>query len=151
MTDIPHNVEAAVGPALAEAGVELVDLEWRPENGGWVLRFFLDQKGGITLEDCVGWGRRLGEAIEAAGLISHEYSLEVSSPGSDRPLKKPADFERNRGSSCIIKTREPQNNQRNFRGIITALEGGVVKLQDRTSGAVGIPLENILQAKLDPA
>lgn len=149
MADITKDIEALVGPSLAEAGVELVDLEWRRESAGWVLRFTLDMAGGITLDDCAAWGRRMGEAIETAGTISHAYSLEVSSPGISRPLTKRAHFEKFLGSSCILKTKEPRNNQRNFRGIMTSLEGDVLMLLDRTSGQVGIPLGEILQAKLD--
>jgi ribosome maturation factor RimP len=150
VTDLRNSIEQAVLPALAEAGLELVDLEWRREPVGWVLRFYLDAPGGISLDDCASWNDRLGEIIEAAGLIPHAYSLEISSPGLNRPLKKRGDFEKHLGISCVIKTSEPINNQRNFRGKMASLEGDKLMLVDRTSGLVGIPLDLILQAKLDP-
>src|SRR4051812_14958120 len=121
--DIIKDIENFATPVLSEAGVELVDVEWRREPVGWVLRFYLDKAGGFSLEDAAEWNRRLGALIEEAGLINHAYSIEVSSPGINRPLKKRADFERFLGVECILKTRAPINNQRNFRGKLTLLEG----------------------------
>jgi len=148
--DIVKDIENLAVPALAEAGLELVDVEWRREPVGWVLRFYLDKAGGFSLEDASAWNHRLGDLIEGAGLITHAYSIEVSSPGLNRPLKKRGDFERFAGVECILKTREPLNNQKNFHGKIVSVEGETLKLLDRTSGLVGIPLGGIAQAKLDP-
>lgn len=148
--DIVGEIEKLAVPFLAESGVELVDVEWRREPVGWVLRFYLDKTGGFSLEDCAGWNDRLGTLIDGAGLISHGYSIEVSSPGLNRPLKKRADFQKFMGIECILKTRDPINNQRNFHGKMTSLEGDDLMLLDRTSGLVRIPLDLIIQAKLDP-
>jgi ribosome maturation factor RimP len=148
--DIVKDIEHLTEPVLAEAGLELVSLEWRRETVGWVLRFYLDKAGGFSLEDCSEWSRRLADMIEAAGLIAHAYSIEVSSPGINRPLRKRADFEKFLGVECILKTHEPINNQRNFRGKLSLLEGETLTLLDRSSGLVKIPLGAIAQAKLDP-
>jgi ribosome maturation factor RimP len=148
--DIAKDIETRAAPALAEAGLELVDVEWRGEQTGWVLRFYIDKPGGFTLEDCADWTSRLEALVEETGLITRNYNLEVSSPGSDRPLKKLGDFQKFAGKSCILKTREPLNNQRNFRGVIAGAEGTTLTLVDRTTGRVSIPLDSVLQAKLDP-
>jgi ribosome maturation factor RimP len=147
--DIAKDVESLIAPLLADSGVELVDVEWRREAAGLTLRVLLDKPGGIGVEDCAAWSGRIGEAVERAGVIGPSYSMEVSSPGLDRPLKKRADFERHLGCGVIVKTLQPLNNQRNFRGKMVSLEAGVLKIADRTSGLVELPLEGIQRARLD--
>jgi ribosome maturation factor RimP len=148
--DITSGVEKLIAPVLQEAGLELVDVEWRREPVGWVLRLYMDKPGGFSLHDCTAWNDRLGELIDGSGLIGHPYSLEISSPGLNRPLKKREDFARFVGIDCVLKTAEPLGNQRNFHGKIISLEGETLMLYDRTSGLVRIPLEKVTQAKLDP-
>lgn len=148
--DIIKDVEALIAPLLAESGVELVDVEWRREAAGWMLRILLDKPGGIGVEDCAAWSGRFGEAVEGAGVIGPSYSMEVSSPGLDRPLKKRDDFERRLGRGVIVKTLQPLNNQRNFRGKMVSLEADVLRILDRTSGLVDLPLDGIQRARLDP-
>ena len=93
--------------------------------------------------------KRIGDNSLSVAIVEIHYRTCNTSPGISRPLTKRAHFEKFLGSSCILKTKEPRNNQRNFRGIMTSLEGDVLMLLDRTSGQVGIPLGEILQAKLD--
>jgi ribosome maturation factor RimP len=147
---VAEDVAKAVEPVLAAAGVELVDVEYQREPSGWTLRFYLDKPGGFSLADCGDWNDRLGDAIEASGLIQHSYSLEISSPGLNRPLKKPADFERFLGIDAVVKLYAPQNGQKNFHGKMVRVENGELYLDDRTSGPVKIPLAAIASAKLDP-
>lgn len=147
---VAEDIEARALPLLREAGIELVELQYRREGAGWVLRFILDKPGGIGLSDCAEWSHRLGECIEGWGLIVHDYNLEVSSPGLNRPLKKREDFERFAGIEAIVKTFAPINNQRNFHGRIEKIEGEDLVLLDRTNGLVRVPLAGIASAKLDP-
>jgi ribosome maturation factor RimP len=114
------------------------------------LRFFIDKDGGFGLQECVEWSDWLGTLVEESGLISRAYSLEVSSPGLARPLKKRVDFERFKGIDAIIKTAVSLNNQRNFHGRIEGFENDNLVLLDRTNGIVKIPLTEIASAKLDP-
>jgi ribosome maturation factor RimP len=148
--DIVQQIDQLVRPSVEEAGLELVDIEYRREPIGWVLRFYMDKPGGLGLSDCTDWNDRLGLLIEAAGLMKNAYSLEISSPGLSRPLKKRDDFQRFIGLECVLKTLEPMNNQRNFRGKMASLEGDDLMLVDRTSGLVRIPLSAVAHAKLDP-
>ena len=74
--------------------MELVDAQFVHEHGQWVLRFFLDKTGGITLEDCAKLSDHIGRTLDATDLIKQRYSLEVSSPGINRPLKKESDYQR---------------------------------------------------------
>lgn len=147
---VVQEIEQLVGPVLAQAGVELVHVEFRREPGGWTLRFYLDKEGGFSLTDCEAWNDRLGDLIEAEGLIPCAYSLEVSSPGLNRPLKKPEDFQRFLGLEAVVKLYAAVNGQKNFHGKMLELESGELYLEDRTSGPVRLPLVSIASARLDP-
>jgi ribosome maturation factor RimP len=87
-----EKLEGLVADLLKSEGLELTDLAFRKEARGWVLRIFMDKPGGVTLDDCTEISRQLGDQIEVEDLIPHSYTLEVSSPGLERPLKKEKDF-----------------------------------------------------------
>ena len=89
-----EKVEALVTPVLDAKCMELVDLELVHEQGQWILRFFLDKEGGITLDDCATMSNELGNVLDETDPIPQAYSLEVSSPGIYRPLRKAADYGR---------------------------------------------------------
>lgn len=147
---VEKEIELVARPILLAAGMELVDVQFRPEGNGWVLRFFIDKPGGFGLRDCQEWSDRLGTLVDESGLVTRSYNLEVSSPGLARPLKKRDDFERFKGIDAVIKTAEPIGNQRNFHGRIEGFDGDRLVLLDRTSGLVRISLSDIASAKLDP-
>lgn len=113
------STQAIIERTLAAMGYEVVDVE-RGQQG--VLRVFIDSPSGITLDDCEKVSRQLSYVLEVEAV---EYSrLEVSSPGLDRPLRKPADFERFAGSEVALRLREPLEGRRNFDGLLTVEEGG---------------------------
>jgi ribosome maturation factor RimP len=143
------EIETKAAPLLAEAGLDLVLVEYRRESPGWVLRFYIDKPGGLSVDDCAFWNRRLGELVEASGLVSGRYFLEVSSPGLNRPLRKREDFARYQGREARVTLFAPLNNQRHFHGHLEGVEGEHLLLRDRTSGAVKIPLAGIAGARLD--
>lgn len=147
---VADEIEGRVRPAVEAAGLELVDVQFRTEASGWVLRFFLDKEGGFGLADCEEWSERLGGLVDESGLIPQAYSLEVSSPGLARALKKREDFERFKGIEVIVKTFAPLNNQRNFHGRIEAVEGEDLVMWDRSTGRVRIPFTAMCSARLDP-
>src|SRR6476659_9969093 len=93
-------------PVVAGQGYELVDLEFKnePQVGGWVLRVFIDKPDGVSLDDCAAVSRELSAVLDVEDAIPIAYSLEVSSPGLNRPLKKAADFERFVGKKAKIRT-----------------------------------------------
>src|SRR4051812_38352001 len=86
-----EDVEKLADPVLKEHGAELVMVEFLHEHGSWILRFYLDKPGGITLDDCATISEHLGRNLDAANVIAQAYALEVSSPGLYRPLRKQAD------------------------------------------------------------
>ena len=146
---VPEDVEKIAKPVLEQAGVELVHVAYQREPQGWTLRFYLDKEGGIGLQDCQDWSDRLGQLVEEHGLVGHAYSLEVSSPGMDRPLRKASDFQKFMGLEAVIKLYAPLNNQKNYHGKMLSLENDVLSVFDRTSGLVRLPLASIASAKLD--
>ncbi|RUM36255.1 MAG: ribosome maturation factor RimP [Desulfobulbus sp.] len=110
-------------------GVELVDIEFRREGHGWVLRIYIDRSGGVTLEDCAKVSREVSSYLEVEDPVEHAYHLEVSSPGLERPLKKEKDFIRFSGRMARIKLREKRNDQRVFTGRLQGMENEEVLLE----------------------
>lgn len=134
-------------PLLADMGMELVDIEFRREGHGWVLRLFIDKEGGVAIDDCAAVSREVGAYLEVEDLIAHAYHLEISSPGLERPLKKRADFERFAGRLARIKVREPLGEQRVLIGTLRGLDDNAVLLEVEAA-TVRIDLENIAKARL---
>ena len=120
MSKLTIEEEAAkiATPILDSYNMELVDIEYRREHGGWILRLYIDKEGGVTLDDCGMISRELGTVIEVEELIDHHYNLEVSSPGITRPLKKVSDFVRFKGQYAKIKLYEAINGEKSFVAII---------------------------------
>ena len=116
------QIEAVVLPALEELGLELVEVQYRREQSGWVLRLFIDKQGGITLDNCAAVSREVSQLLDIEDFIDQAYSLEVSSPGLDRPLKSMAEFERFVGRKAKIKTLEPIGGENVFIGKINKTE-----------------------------
>ena len=149
--EIVDRVKELLLPILEEGGFELVDVEFVREPVGWVLRIYADRpEGGITISDCQWISERIGTLLDVEDLIPHAYNLEVSSPGLDRPLKTRRDFERHVGIVVKIKTHEPMDNQRNFKGeIVSTSERGVTIHDVSRNANVEIPYGNIKSARVD--
>lgn len=138
-------------PVIRGLGYELVDLEWKRETAGWVLRVFIDREAGsegVSLDDCAKVSHQLSATLDVSELISTAYSLEVSSPGLDRPLKKEADFRRFIGQKAKIKTRHPVGeSRRNFAGTLVGVEAGKVKI-DVGDQVCEVPVDDVERARL---
>jgi ribosome maturation factor RimP len=144
------DVERLVGPALAQEGLELVDLSYQKSPGGWTLAFFIDKPGGVTLDDCTAWNGRFGDLLDASNLMDRAYVLEVSSPGLDRALRKPADFVRFAGKAVHAKLFAPQDGQRNFHGILLGGDERMVRLKLDDGREVSLSVENMAKCRLNP-
>jgi len=88
-------------------GLELVQVQYRREDHGWVLRILVDRPGGVSVDECGEFSREVSDLLDVEDLIDNSYNLEVSSPGLDRPLIKPEDFERFAGREITLKTTSP--------------------------------------------
>ena len=136
---------------VAGLGFELVDIEQSPR--GRVLRVFIDQAGkpgGIDIEDCTRVSQQLSRLLTVENI---DYDrLEISSPGLDRVLKKPADFERFAGSMVNLRLRLPFNGRRNFNGLLQGLQDGKVRLTlaEGEANEIELDLGNIDKARLVP-
>jgi len=135
-----------VEPVVAGMGYELVDLQ--AVQGGRLLRLFIDKPGGIGLEDCAAVSRQLTRVLEVEG-IDYER-LEVSSPGLDRPLRKPGDFVRFAGQKAELRMRTPDaTGRRRFVGVLRGAEAGRVTM-DLDGQTVALELEDLERARLVP-
>ncbi|MBI5919682.1 MAG: ribosome maturation factor RimP [Nitrosomonadales bacterium] len=140
MADVTKVVETTV----TGLGYELVDLEI---SGRGLMRVLLDKPEGITLEDCELVSNQLTRVFTVEGVDFDR--LEVSSPGLDRPLKKEADFVRFQGSKAQLKLRMPMSGRKNFVGILSGVQDGVLQL-DVDGVQVAIELSNLDKARLVP-
>ncbi len=138
-------------PVVSGLGMELVDVEFLHERESWILRLFIDKPSGVGLEDCETVSRAVETAIEVENVVEHAYQLEVSSPGLERPLKKPEHFRRVEGRVVRVKTFGPlgQPPRRNFRGVLTAVAEDGVTLDVEGAGSFRIPFNDIARANLE--
>lgn len=154
---IQTKLEALIAPILADLNFELVDLQVQSEGRQQALRIFIDKPGGITLDDCVAVSREFSAILEIEDPIKSAYRLEVSSPGLDRPLKKPADYQRFAGQKIKLKTLsllDPDqrgHTRKTFVGTLRGLVDGQVHLDlsDKRGGQAVIPLAEIDKANLE--
>lgn len=142
------TVEELATPLVTGLGLELVGVEYVKEGGRWYLRIFIDKPGGVTLDDCQAVSESLDPLLDEADPIPHSYHLEVSSPGIERPLKKPADFERFSGHRVQLTTFTPQDGQRKFTGRLEGLEDQMVVLTLDDGQERRIPFSEVATARL---
>jgi ribosome maturation factor RimP len=135
-------------PVVAALGYELLDVEYASAGRHSVLRVYLDRAGGgIGLDDCERASRAIAAVLEAEDPIGHEYRLEVSSPGFDRPLRTPAHFERFAGSEARLELAVPIEGRRRFRGKLGSVTDGMVRIE--VDGREWqLPLAGISKARL---
>jgi ribosome maturation factor RimP len=146
--DTVTRINELILPVLQVQEVELVDTEFVKAGKRYILRLFLDKPGGITLDDCAALSRLLGEIIDVHEVIDHAYTLEVSSPGLTRSLKKVEDFQRFAGNLVRITIRGGTGKRSLYRGELLGLAGETVAVQEG-SQIYHIPLADIVKARLD--
>lgn len=142
------EIEKLLEPLCEQENAELVDLSYAKEGPRWVLRVFLDKPNGLTLDDCAYFSERIGALIDSAGAIDRAYVLEVSSPGLDRVIKKPKDFERFAGKTVRVRLRSPLGGQRNFKGVLKGMREGRVAV-DCETGPREFELGEVDEARLE--
>ena len=136
-------------PVVAALGYELIEVEWHSAGRSSVVRVYIDRTdgGAIGLDDCERTSRAIGAALDAEDPVGHEYQLEVSSPGFDRPLRTAEHFARFAGSEARIELAAPVEGRRRFRGRLGPVEGGEVTIEvDRKEWK--LPLAGISKARL---
>jgi ribosome maturation factor RimP len=150
---IEHRTEELVSPILESTHCTLVDVEYVKEAGTWYLRVYADkQPGGIFIDDCEKISRALEEKLDEEDFIDGEYVLEVSSPGLDRPLKKPRDFERSIGEDIELKFYKPFQGEKEWVGKLLAYSEEAksirVMLEEEEPEGVEIALSDLSMIRL---
>lgn len=107
---------------IESMGFELCDVEYQKEYGDWVLTFYIDKPGGVTIDECETVSRAIEPILDEKDPIESEYVLSVSSLGIDRPLKKERDYERAMGTELEIKLYAPMNGKKQWVGTLTAFD-----------------------------
>lgn len=139
-----------IEPVVTAMGYELVLLEYHPYGGAGTLRLFIDSPNGITLGDCESVSREVAGVLDVEDPIPQGYQLEVSSPGVDRPLVKPAHFERFAGQQIKVLLQAPGvNGRRRFEGVLEGLHGDSIRLKT-AQGEMELALSSLEQAHLAP-
>ncbi|MFQ5328919.1 MAG: ribosome maturation factor RimP [Thermodesulfobacteriota bacterium] len=149
--DIIESVEALAAPVAYDLALELLEVEFQREHGGWVLRLYIDKDGGVNLNDCQKMSRELGFILDVKDAIDVSYNLEVSSPGLDRPLTREKDFVRYIGEMVRIKVEEAIDGRKNFSGRLKGIEDGKVIVAGSEECEWQIEMANIKKARLDVA
>ena len=128
MAKITELVTKLALPVVEEAGCELWDVEYVREAGSWYLRIYIDKPGGVDILDCETVSRALSDLLDEADPIEGSYTLEVSSAGAERPLKRPGDYERFMGSPVAVKLYQAKEGRKEFAGVLTGYENGNVTI-----------------------
>ena len=139
---IENEVESIVEELIAGSPLELVAVDYVRERD-WYLRVFIDKEGGIEIDDCQELSGRLEEILDARDLIRTSYILEVSSPGLDRELKKPKDFQREQGKLVDVSLFAPLDGEKMITGQLKSYDGENVTVDERV-----IPMDKVAKVNL---
>jgi ribosome maturation factor RimP len=145
--DIRQKVARLAEQAAEEQGVEIFDVELLGK-GKLLLRVLIDKEGGVTLDDCEHFSKGFSALLDVENPVQGSYTLEVSSPGMDRPLKKIIDFEKNIGKLARIITVEKIDNQNFFVGRIAGTDRNMIRLVIKER-EIQIPFDDISKARLE--
>jgi ribosome maturation factor RimP len=152
--DVTEQVEAVARQLATSLGVELVELEYKREGRSMVLRLYIDKTGGVSLDDCAAVSKELAAVLDVEDIIPDKYTLEVSSPGLNRPLKTRGHFEAYTGRLVKIKTVEnlpdaAGNLRKTFLGVLLGMDGDMILLKLREGQDASIPIAAVAKANLE--
>jgi ribosome maturation factor RimP len=140
-----------VTPIVEKLGLELVDVEFVKEGKNWFLRVYIDSPSGVDIEECGTVSEQLSEKLDELDPIEQPYFLEVSSPGVERPLKKPEDVKNAIGKNVNIKLYEPINGEKVYEGILKAFDGETLFMEIKVKTQVKkveLPYKKVANARL---
>jgi ribosome maturation factor RimP len=145
-----EELSELLAPAIADLGLELVGIEFSPNSGGSLLRVYIDEpERGITIDDCERASREISALLDVNDPVAGRYTLEVSSPGLERPLFTLEHFMRFIGETVKVNLNLPLDGRRRFQGAIAAVEGDRITL-DQDGTPVTVVHANIGRARLVP-
>lgn len=150
MSRIEKDIEDLLAPAVAALGLELWGVEYRPGSSNALLRLYIDVADRpVSVDDCAAVSHEVSALLDVHDPIETHYTLEVSSPGLDRPLFKPAHFAGHVGQVAKIELEFPQAGRRRFQGPILAVEDDVVTIE-QDGQPVALTCSSIQKARLVP-
>jgi len=152
-TGVAARAAAVIEPVIEDLGFRLVRVRITGEGGTTMQVFAEREDGTLTINDCVAITKIISPVLDVEDPVAGRYTLEVSSPGIDRPLVRPIDFVRHAGLEARIELSQPIEGQKRFRGIIEGFEDGEVRLEIQIKGydeaqIIGLPFRSIHDAKL---
>jgi ribosome maturation factor RimP len=149
--NVKEKIRQLAEPVIVSEGMELIHVECIKMHTRWIIRLFLDKESGITLDDCANISDQLGDLFDIREVINSAYTLEVSSPGFDRPLSRGQDFVKYKNSRVNIKTSVKIEGSKNFHGILLdyiEYAGQKLVLIDIAGKIYRIPKQDITKANL---
>ena len=147
MAKVIDTVAALAAPVVERCGCTLWDVEYVREAGEWYLRVYIDKEGGVSIDDCEAVSRPLSDALDEADPIEGSYTLEVSSAGADRVLKKPEHFARYLDGQVDVRLYRAREGRKELTGILKAYADGDVTLE-LPEGAVTLEKKDVAQVRL---
>ena len=154
--DVLNQVRTEAARIAASYGLEIFDVQYRREAGGMVLRVLLDRSGpsarpedSVSVDDCARVSRDLSAMLDVEDIVPTAYTLEVSSPGLDRPLRHIGDYRRFSGRRAKLVMREAIDGQRFFKGTLGGIEGNDVLIDGDDGRRHRVPIEAITRANLE--
>lgn len=144
-----ERLRAIVEPVVRSEGLMLVELNWRRESGGQVLRLIVDRReGGVNLDDCATLSRQVSDLLDVEDPINGPFNLEVSSPGLTRKLKAPEEFDLFAGRTAKLTVSEPGGGSRTLRGVLKGTMGADVLIEVQGKPQA-VPLAAVAKARLE--
>jgi len=148
MNQITEKIKEIAKKITDSFGLEIIDVTYRRERSGRILRVIIDAPGGVNVEDCAKVSRELNNALDVEDIFEDKYYLEVSSPGINKPLLKMEDFKSSIGKRVKIKLHKPQEGAKNLSGQIRDIRENLIILQVDNND-INIDFSNIKYARLD--
>jgi ribosome maturation factor RimP len=140
------DAEALVAPVVEASGLELVEVTFRREAGRKVLRVVVDREGGVDIDTISATAEQVSRRLDLEGFAPGPYALEVSSPGIERPLRRPVDFRRRVGDRVKVRTISPIEGARNHAGALVSADAEAIVIAT-DGGELRMPYEEIASAR----
>jgi ribosome maturation factor RimP len=148
-TAVVDKVQEIAERVAASEGIEIVDVQLLGGGAHRTLRLFIDKPAGVTHGDCELISQQVGTILDVEDVIpGGRYTLEVSSPGVERKLTRPRDFERFTGQKIKVVLRQPVEERRNWAGTLAGFADGIITLEPAPGKTVQFPLEQVEKANL---
>ena len=147
MAKVTELTAGLAAPIVEAAGCSLWDVEYVKKAGEWFLRIYIDKEGGVSINDCEAVSRPLSDALDEADPIEGSYTLEVSSAGADRVLKKPEHFAQFTGSEVDVKLYRAREGRKELTGVLKGYDNGNVTVE-LPGGDVTLEKKDVAQVRL---